>query len=545
MVLALSTNRIPKMESEHFQETKHNFHHSTELTQRKPLWDPVHSEERRRALERMEVCLIFLALFRLARAESCTDDQGFPGHCISDYQCRNYYNGKITYNKCDGPDNIVCCSYGACKQQDRFIKGICQHSSTCLPPKRQHEMLCNGPDDWICCEEPPSPRTACTSKQGHAGWCTLPQECDSVVLECDAVSLNEGWFGSCRHGRVCCLDSKREMTVRDAVRRDWDWNNTCSTNIAKGLSLQLVQEMSCMLEERRMCPLVDMSGCPRWIALDKDTTEVPYAQVVVMEGLLTTAKYLGDPIEIMSALRTLVQQYMLSEWSYVKDRRGKHRLCGIAVTGPPGGSHHNSGYAVDVVDPDRWARHLRKNDLIWLGGHDPWHFDYNEAKQMDVRRLSVEAFQRLWNRNQPHDTIPVDGQFTPEVEARLLKYPAKGFDIGRNPCRRKVIARPTCNSDGSVSGMPSCRYQLRTASLLSTPASLSRVLSHGPAFFCVALAVAVVWLLRRFSPRRASLLRRLKCKTVPRSQLEVALLDADHSATSHHLPPLSIQPQKI
>jgi hypothetical protein len=47
-----------------------------------------------------------------------------------------------------------------------------------------------------------------------------------------------------------------------------------------------------------------------------------------------------------------------------------------------------------------------------------------------VSGLSVLAFQRLWNRNNPKDRLAEDGAYGPQTEARLARAPSAGFAIG-------------------------------------------------------------------------------------------------------------------
>lgn len=59
---------------------------------------------------------------------------------------------------------------------------------------------------------------------------------------------------------------------------------------------------------------------------------------------------------------------------------------------------------------------------------DPVHFEHLSSP--DIRGKDVEAFQRLWNRNNPGDQISEDGDYGPQTEARLKKSPATGFAVG-------------------------------------------------------------------------------------------------------------------
>ena len=48
----------------------------------------------------------------------------------------------------------------------------------------------------------------------------------------------------------------------------------------------------------------------------------------------------------------------------------------------------------------------------------------------DFRRVNVEAFQRLWNRNNPDDRIEEDGLYGPATADRIARSPSGGFAIG-------------------------------------------------------------------------------------------------------------------
>jgi hypothetical protein len=55
---------------------------------------------------------------------------------------------------------------------------------------------------------------------------------------------------------------------------------------------------------------------------------------------------------------------------------------------------------------------------------DPVHYNH---KGTDVRKLSVLAFQKLWNRNNPNAKIGEDSLYGAGTEAALLKSPANGW----------------------------------------------------------------------------------------------------------------------
>jgi hypothetical protein len=54
--------------------------------------------------------------------------------------------------------------------------------------------------------------------------------------------------------------------------------------------------------------------------------------------------------------------------------------------------------------------------------------------------MDVHAFQRLWNRNHPSDTIAEDGAYGPMTAARIARSPSGGFAIGA--CGRATPLSP-------------------------------------------------------------------------------------------------------
>ena len=58
------------------------------------------------------------------------------------------------------------------------------------------------------------------------------------------------------------------------------------------------------------------------------------------------------------------------------------------------------------------------------------HWDFRGGTIVDLAGLSTKAFQRLWNRNHPSDTIAEDGSYGGQTETRLKKSPAAGFAQG-------------------------------------------------------------------------------------------------------------------
>lgn len=207
-----------------------------------------------------------------------------------------------------------------------------------------------------------------------------------------------------------------DATVADAIA------SVCSTASIRGLGQQLVDEVQC--EHPGTFARID----------DIDNVELgaavfPWLQTAAAEALRTVAsKRSTATLTLNSAYRTVAQQLMLYKW-YRNGRR-----CGIALAASPGTSNHEDALAVDVANYSEWRSTFQANDFRWLGSSDAVHFDYvGGGETADLGAMSVLAFQRLWNRNNPNDQLSEDGDYGPETEKRILRAPANGFPIGA-PC---------------------------------------------------------------------------------------------------------------
>ena len=149
----------------------------------------------------------------------------------------------------------------------------------------------------------------------------------------------------------------------------------------------------------------------------------PYLQGPARDALHAAVRQRGGNLRITSALRTLAQQFLLYRW-YQQGR------CGISLAARPGRSNHESGLAIDTPDYNAWRATLTAGPWRWLGNSDVVHFSYTGGGTVDLSGLSVRAFQRLWNRNHGEDMIDEDGVYGPQTEARLLRSPTTGFDVG-------------------------------------------------------------------------------------------------------------------
>lgn len=192
-------------------------------------------------------------------------------------------------------------------------------------------------------------------------------------------------------------------------------NQGCTTAVVKGLSQQLIDEMNCI------SPGV-VSGIDHIAALDLYSVVFPYMQTPAANSLTARmSSRAAGSVRVSSALRTLPQQYLLYRWY----REGR---CNIGLAATPGNSNHNGALAIDTPDYNAIKSDMTGNGWRWLGNSDPVHFDYT-AGGMDIRSLSVLAFQKLWNRNNPNDTIAEDGAYGPQTEGKLKLAPSNGFSI--------------------------------------------------------------------------------------------------------------------
>lgn len=188
----------------------------------------------------------------------------------------------------------------------------------------------------------------------------------------------------------------------------------CSTAVVSALSQQLVDAVNCARPEtlEKFAHPSVTTGSAVW----------PYLQPPAKDALLAAVDEQGGSMQVNSAYRTLVQQYLLYTWY----QRGQ---CNIALAARPGRSNHESGLALDVQDHDAWRTTLESFGWLWLGNSDPVHFDFEGGGTVSLSELSVLSFQQLWNRNNPDDLIDEDGLYGPQTEARIQQAPIEGFPL--------------------------------------------------------------------------------------------------------------------
>ncbi|MDQ3035502.1 MAG: D-alanyl-D-alanine carboxypeptidase family protein, partial [Myxococcota bacterium] len=194
----------------------------------------------------------------------------------------------------------------------------------------------------------------------------------------------------------------RAQTVDTVVSRH---RGGCTTAGVEGLSEQLVRTHLCMF------PGAVTTFAPHAGITLTSSRVHPLSSVATRDALHAAAA--GGSLQVNSAFRTLVQQYLLYH----------EGGCGRAAT--PGSSNHQSGVAVDLQNYSAALTRMRAAGCSHpYPGDDPVHFD---CPGPDMRSGSILVFQHLWNANNPGDRIAEDGAYGPQTASRLGRSPATGF----------------------------------------------------------------------------------------------------------------------
>ncbi len=212
---------------------------------------------------------------------------------------------------------------------------------------------------------------------------------------------------------VGCGDIDHTSTIQSSVSVSTYTTSGCSTSTVIGLSKQIADEVTCMSPDGLVAfqPTSNMTFSSNAV--------LPYLHVGAKADLLDVAA--SRSVQINSGFRTVAQQYLLYRW-YQLGR------CGISAAARPGRSNHESGRAVDLANYSSVVTTMNSHGWSHDVPGDPVHFDHLSSP--DIRGQDVQAFQRLWNRNNPDDEIAEDGVYGPQTEARLRAAPATGFEIG-------------------------------------------------------------------------------------------------------------------
>lgn len=191
--------------------------------------------------------------------------------------------------------------------------------------------------------------------------------------------------------------------------------SACSTEVVLGLSRQISNEVTCLTPDS-FVRFEEGNG-----VVFAGSAVLPYLTPPGKRDLEAAVAAAGGTLSINSAFRTVAQQYLLVQWH----NQGR---CSITAAAPVGTSNHETGRALDVGNWGEWVGALGNHGWAHTVPGDEVHFDH--VSSPDLRGYDVLAFQRLWNRNQPDDMIDEDGLYGPATEARLVKSPAGGFEIG-------------------------------------------------------------------------------------------------------------------
>lgn len=193
-------------------------------------------------------------------------------------------------------------------------------------------------------------------------------------------------------------------------------STSCATSVVLALSVQIAEEVDCIMPGQ----LVSFEETSKLAFVG--SAVLPYVSERARADLLAAADAGStSTVEITSAFRTVVQQYLLHRWFEL----GR---CGIPAAAEPGRSNHESGRALDVSNYTAWISTFDAHGWDHSVPGDPVHFDH--VASPDIRGADVLAFQRLWNRNAPDDPIAEDGSYGAMTEERLRRAPAEGFGIG-------------------------------------------------------------------------------------------------------------------
>ena len=217
-------------------------------------------------------------------------------------------------------------------------------------------------------------------------------------------------------GACAALDDEIDIgrLEQAAVVSDF-FNSSCSTSVVMGLSVQIADEVMCLVPDA-MTRFEEGDG-----VVFSGGAVLPYLDPGGVSDLLAAVGSRGGELRINSAFRTVAQQYLLRAWY----ERGR---CGITAAATPGRSNHESGRALDIGNYGDWRGALSGHGWQQTVPGDPVHFDHLASP--DLLGYDVLAFQRLWNRNHPGDLIDEDGLYGPQTADRLARAPAEGFATG-------------------------------------------------------------------------------------------------------------------
>jgi D-alanyl-D-alanine carboxypeptidase len=192
-------------------------------------------------------------------------------------------------------------------------------------------------------------------------------------------------------------------------------NGSCTTEGVRPLNDQIFQLAIQVLKG-------DLVRCDDVVNVVGSST-LPFLQPAAKMALAQAVEEKGERPRLVHAYRTVAHQYILYFWF------NHGRQCHVTLAATPGSSPHEQGIAIDIKDHSKWINILAKHSWRWRGRADKPHFTYiGGGISPNVRKESIRAFQRLWNRNNPSDLIEEDGTYGDvETGPRVEKTPVEGF----------------------------------------------------------------------------------------------------------------------
>ena len=188
----------------------------------------------------------------------------------------------------------------------------------------------------------------------------------------------------------------------------------CETSVVLGLTKQIASELGSMG--------ISFSSIAGHQSINCKGGCSGFIQESALNSLISITTSANRTITLSSAWRSTAQQYLLYQWK-------AQAKCG--QTNPvfiPGTSNHEGGIAIDVPSYNDWISLLTNNGWNYpMPDTDRVHFEYGN-KAAFYAKQNLIAFQRLWNRYNPNDTIAEDGVFGNDTAKAFDNAPCNGWD---------------------------------------------------------------------------------------------------------------------
>ncbi len=281
-----------------------------------------------------------------------------------------------------------------------------------------------------------------------------------------ATRCGQGLRTAVLAGLLGCAGEPATGTLEGASTVDDHVAAGCSTAVVLGLSQQIADEVGCMLGGA-LVAFPEGDG-----VVFSGSAVLPYLAPDARADLRAAVAAQGGTLEVTSAYRTVVQQYLLYRW--YQDGR-----CGITAAATPGSSNHESGRALDLGNYAAWVSAMASHGWAHDVPGDDVHFDH--LASADLRGSDVLAFQRLWNRNHPDDLIDEDGDYGPATNARIASAPAEGFASGASCAASRAVAAHLVSGPGTlaVGAHATVVIELTNTGMVAWPAT-TRLVTSAP-----------------------------------------------------------------